>query len=161
VCEELLHHARQLRQVARACGELCQALQLVAGKGDLALAVTLQRACDEYMRFVQQNPPCVAPNYPPEWLVKRALSGVRHFQDPHSLAAHQTTAGTKQSAGAFGDLGSVGGEAADKIAQVPAVTTWWDIAAAGLRDWYATCRLTLTSQAHSICDLSGAYRVSL
>lgn len=151
MCEELLGYARQLRKVSRACAELCQALQLVGARGDLALAVTLQRSCDDYMRFVQQHPPCVAPNYPPEWLVKRALGGVRHFQDPHSLAlaAHQQGLSGQQRAGAFGDLASIGGDTAFKHsqqAQVQAVTSWWDIAAAGLREWYATCRLTLTSQ---------------
>jgi hypothetical protein len=149
-CEELVGYARQLASLTKACRELCEALQLVNEAGDLALAVAVQGACDTYMRFVQQNPPRVAPNYPPEWLVKRAIADIRHFQDPESLAA--ALAATQQrtgagAGGAFGDLGSqAGGAAALPVAgDKQTVTSWWDIAAAGLRAWYATTRLTLTT----------------
>ena len=116
----------------------------------------LQQAVDTYMRFVQQNPPCVAPNYPPEWLVKRALSGVRNFQDPHSLAHSAAVQRANQQrglgfgGGAFGELGSLGGLPADfdeanGTSALSGVTSWWDIAAQGLKAWYASSRLSLVN----------------
>jgi hypothetical protein len=145
-CEELVGYARQLVSLTKACRDLCEALQIVNEPGDLALAVAVQGACDTYMRFVQQKRERIAPNYPPEWLVKRALADIRHFQDPVSLAAALASAQQRTAGGAFGDLGSqAGGAAALAVAGAKeAVTSWWDIAAAGLRAWYATTKLTLT-----------------
>ena len=144
MCDELVGYARQLVQITKACRELCEALLLISEPGDLALCVELQKACDTYMRSVQQNPPSVAPNYPREWLVKRLLKGVLHFQDPLSLAAagaNQSAALLDEDAPQVGVLGHV-----TAAAPVPAVsvTTWWDIAAAGLRGWYASSRVTFT-----------------
>lgn len=149
-----MNYARQLVQITKSCRELCEALQLISSTGDLALCVSLQQACDTYMRFVQQNPPCVAPNYPREWLVKRALPGILHFQDPASLAmatalaAHAALLGGAHEEDAPGGVNALGqaaaveGQAAKPSAVV--VTTWWDMAAAGLRGWYATSKVTFT-----------------
>lgn len=158
MCEELVSYARQLAQVTKSCRELCEALQLISGPGDLALCVSLQKACDIYMRFVQQNPPCVAPNYPREWLVKRALPGILHFQDPASLAvatalaAHAALLGGAQDDEAPGVVNTLGQTPVQAAGQVlkpstVVVTTWWDIAAAGLRGWYATSKITFTTAA--------------
>lgn len=152
----MLSYARHLRTLTKVCKELCEALQLIAATGDHALATTLQQACDAYMRSVQQHPPCVAPNYPPDWLVKRALGGIRHFQDPHSLAL--SAAATQAASGEPGlqqleDLNSRTGAAGVLTAgrlqtttAAAAVTSWWDIAAAGLKTWYATYRLAFSNQ---------------
>lgn len=145
-------------QITQSCRELCEALQLISGAGDLALCVALQKACDIYMRFVQQNPPCVAPNYPREWLVKRALPGILHFQDPASLAvatalaAHAALLGGAHDdeapvlVNALGQAPALPGGHVPKVSPV-VVTTWWDIAAAGLRGWYATSKITFTTAA--------------
>jgi hypothetical protein len=137
--------------------ELFEALLLAAGPEDLALSIQLQEGCHTYMRFVQQHPPCIAPNYPRPWLVKRALGSIMHFQDPHALAL-------ALAAGAAGS-GAVGGGAGGVVAGalsaaalegagagagaggggVAVVTTWWDIAAAGLREWYRCAKVTLST----------------
>lgn len=150
-CEELLSYARQLTQLSKSCRELCEALQLIGEPGDLALCMALQSACDAYMRFVQQHPPSIAPNYPREWLVKRSLASVQHYQDPVAYAAaaaalpHNQAAGTSgesvTGAGAF----AVGTAGTDGASKGTSVVTWWDIAAAGLRGWYATSRLTFST----------------
>lgn len=140
-----MSYARQLVAITKSCRELCEALLLVSEAGDLALCVALQKACDVYMRSVQQNPPCVAPNYPREWLVKRLLSGILHFQDPLSLAAagaNQVAALQDEDAPVVGAL-QLQGPAVTSA--VPSVTTWWDIAAVGLRGWYASSRVTFTT----------------
>ncbi len=155
MCEELVSYARQLLQITKSCRELCEALLLVSEPGDLALCVALQKACDTYMRSVQQNPPCVAPNYPKEWLAKRALTGILHFQDPLSLAASAVNTAAaiaaqlqEEEAGAGAAAGAMGrfGHGQSVALPVPAaVVTWWDLAATGLRAWYASCRVTFTT----------------
>lgn len=146
-------YARRLTQLSQSIRELCEALQLISEPGDLALCMALQSACDTYMRFVQQNPPSVGPNYPREWLAKRLLTSVQHYQDPaayaaaaaalpHNQAQQEISGGSVAGAGMF----TAGGFGAAQ-AQGASVTTWWDIAAAGLRGWYATTKLTFSTGA--------------
>ena len=52
-----------------------------------ALAGRLQAAVSAYVLFVQTHPPPVAPAYPAEWLRKRAMGSVLHYQDPRATLA--------------------------------------------------------------------------
>lgn len=136
--------------------------------------MALQRACDAYMRSVQQYPPSVAPNYPCEWLLTRSLTAVQHYQDPVAYAAAAAALPHRSSSGGGGQLqqgmaggsvagapgtfsaagtaGPAGGGAA-AAAGVGGVTTWWDTAAAGLRCWYATTRITYATDSETTFKL--------
>ena len=84
-CEKLLGMAN-VAGVCRSVLSLCQALLVLSenigpnvNDGTL-IACQLQTAMDEYVNILENNVCTNAPSYPSEWLQKRNMTVIRHFQ---------------------------------------------------------------------------------
>jgi hypothetical protein len=152
MCAELLVCVRQLRPLCRQSAELQEALLLMgtagagsgAGATDRALAVRLQGAVDVYMEAVRHCaltmvPP--APAYPLPWLQTRRMLAVAYFQDPLMLQAQAQgqTQITQQGQAQI----QMQGSHTQGFARPVVKQTWWDVAAAGLREWSQVRRTSL------------------
>jgi hypothetical protein len=101
----------------------CELLSLVQAPGDRALAVQLQSAMDALVAAIQGSSlAVVAPAYPYEWLRKKALLSIAHFQEEMVLGSS-----LKPWLGMDGTV---------KREEPPApVKSWWLIAAEGIEFW--------------------------
>ena len=90
VCDKLLQLVN-VRGVSRAVERLAQALLVlsennVSNANDCALlASQLQEAMDEYVSILESKFCSIAPSYPFEWLKKRNMTVIRHFQSPEDV----------------------------------------------------------------------------
>lgn len=80
-CTELCRYC-DIKVVASAVADLRDALLLLGDpRGDIDLAIRLQRAMTDYATIVVSNPPPSAPLYPVEWLRRKSMEHVRCFQE--------------------------------------------------------------------------------
>ncbi len=109
--------------MAWAVNDLMEVLLLLGTRADVALASSLQRAMDEYSVVVQSNPAPVAPEYPPEWLVRKSMASVFRFQNITAIAAEPRN---------------------DTSSKIGNVVGWWQVAADGIQTWRAMKKTSLT-----------------
>ena len=117
--------------VARAVRDLLDLFLLLGGKAELAAASELQRAMDAHAALLQSQPAPIAPPYPPEWLSKRFMGKIRHFQEQGVTAA------------AYSEATEGGAWDSQERVERGAVLTWWMAAANGIKVWLKFKRVVL------------------
>lgn len=82
VCAELWSIG-QVASIARIGKNICDILSLFChgNNKDINLACDLQNSIDIYVKELQQNPPVVAPMYPPQWMEMRLMKAVGRYQE--------------------------------------------------------------------------------
>lgn len=136
IARELLYLGNGVGEFAKKIKDLCDLLILINGPNDMELVLSLQHAANDYVLQVQLNPPPIAPNYPPEWLEKRLMSHMRHFQDLSLIRANSTTILVNTDV----QLNSNGVEW-DGM-NTKNIESWWEKAANGIRVWHTYKRVS-------------------
>ena len=89
-CDKLLGLAN-ISGVCKSVARLCRALFILSDESgpnpnDCKLtAFQLQKAMDEYVSILENKICSSAPSYPFEWLQKRNMTNIRHFQAPEDV----------------------------------------------------------------------------
>jgi hypothetical protein len=136
LAQELLFLGNGVGEFAKKIKDFCDLLILINGPNDMELVLSLQQAANDYVLKVQLNPPPIAPNYPPEWLEKRLMSHLRHFQDLSLIRANATTTLVNTDV----HLNSNGVEW-DGM-NTKNIDSWWEKAANGIRVWHTYKRVS-------------------
>ena len=132
LCLELWRYA-QLKAIAKAVNDLCELLLTTNSMEDHLLAVELTTNMQKLVKLVQAQSAPIAPAYPKEWLVKRAMTVVSHYQDPKQRleAKLNRRYGSTAMSGAreivITDL---------EMEEVTKSKTWWQIAKEGIEYWF-------------------------
>ncbi len=90
ICDKLLGLAN-ISGVCKSVARLCRALFILSDESgpnpnDCKLtAFQLQKAMDEYVSILENKICSSAPSYPFEWLQKRNMTNIRHFQAPEDV----------------------------------------------------------------------------
>jgi hypothetical protein len=116
-CTELCKYC-DVSVVAKAVIDIISALVLLAecNGSDIANALSLQSAMNEYSSLVASNAPPTAPLYPVEWLIRKEMTFIRCFQEwPENIEGVKTYGSVKN--------------------KTIAGLLWWKIAAEGILEW--------------------------
>ncbi len=123
ICDELVSFA-YVSNVARSVRDTCDLLLILGTAEDHCLASRLQSALNDYVHLITTHPPPVAPMYPAEWLEKRGMKSVLHFQDFEAMQQKLHEERILQG----------NGPALSAPLKAP-VDSWWKIAANGIKEW--------------------------
>ena len=129
MCEELWNYG-QVRCLVAATIQISEVLLLLGTSQDFDLISQLQTAVDSYTNILMLNPSPVAPGYPPEWLDKRLMNHVKHFQDINEI--DNTNENVENKFNNNSENSDI------------KIETWWETVADGIKYWRTIRKITFT-----------------
>ena len=129
MCEELWNYG-QVKCLVAATIQISDVLLLLGAPLDFDLISQLQVAVESYTNLLISNPSPVAPGYPPEWLDKRLMKYVKHFQDNTNQIDNNDD--------------NVENKFQNSENPDNKIETWWETVADGIKYWRTIRKITFT-----------------